>query len=299
MAGSFTAVDLSRLQAPDIVEQISYEDILASMLADLQARDDVFTALVESDPAYKILEVAAYRETLLRQRVNEAANGVMLAFAVGVDLDQIAAKFNVVRLVIDPGDPDALPPVLPVYENDTDFRRRVQLAFEGMSTAGPRGAYYFHALSAHADVLDASVTSPNPGDVIVTVLSRIGNGVPAGPVLDAVDARLSDEDVRPLTDNVTVQSASIVNFTVSASLTIYPGPDAAVVLAASQSALLAYIEANHRIGRDVTLSGLYHALHQEGVQNVTLTAPVASIAISETQASYCTGTTVVIGGVDE
>ena len=48
-----------------------------------------FTALVESDPAWTILEVAAYRELLLRQRINDASRAVMLAFATGADLEHL------------------------------------------------------------------------------------------------------------------------------------------------------------------------------------------------------------------
>ncbi|MBP0047649.1 baseplate J/gp47 family protein [Marinobacterium sp. AK62] len=299
MAGAFTAVDLSKLPAPDVVEQLDYEAILAAMVADLQARDPAFSAMIESDPAYKILEICAYRELIVRQRVNDGARAVMLAYAGGTDLDQIAANYNVVRLLLDAGDPDVVPPVPPTYEDDTSLRRRVQLSFEGFSTAGPEGAYIFHALGADADVLDASVASPAPGELVVTVLSRTGDGTADAALLTAVDSTLNADDVRPLTDQVTVQSAEIVNYSVTASLTLYPGPDSAVVLAAAQSALDAYIESNHRLGRDVTLSGLYAALHREGVQNVTLSAPGADIVIASHQAAYCTGTTVTTGGTDE
>ena len=44
----------------------------------------------------------AYRELLIRQRVNDAARGVMLATASGTDLDNLAANFNVERLLITP-----------------------------------------------------------------------------------------------------------------------------------------------------------------------------------------------------
>ena len=44
------------------------------------------------------------------------------------------------------------------------------------SVAGPTGAYEFHALSADGDVKDAAATSPAPGEVVVTVLSRTGDG---------------------------------------------------------------------------------------------------------------------------
>ncbi len=49
--------------------------------------------IVESDPAYKILEVAAYRELLLRQRVNDASKLYYWPNAKGSDLDHLAALF--------------------------------------------------------------------------------------------------------------------------------------------------------------------------------------------------------------
>ena len=299
MPGTFTAVDLYRLPFPAVVEPLDYETILAAMLAKLRELHPAFNALVESDPAYKVLEVAAYRELILRQRVNDSAKAVTLAYAVGSDLDQIAARYNVERLVIDPGDTAAVPPRDPIYESDTDLRRRVQLSFEGFSTAGPDGAYLFHTLSAHGQVLDASVYSPLPGDVLVTVLSRIGSGAASVPVLDAVLAALSAEDVRPLTDHVFVQSAEIVPFAVDASLTLYPGPDSAVVLADAIARLQAYVADNHRLGRDITRAGLVAALCTAGVQNVALASPATDIEITPLQASWCTGHAVTVGGYDE
>lgn len=296
MAGAFTSIDLSRLPAPNVVEALDYETILAAMIADLIARDPTFTAMVESDPAYKILEVAAYRELLLRQRVNDAAKAVMLAFAVGSDLDQIGANFNVERLVIDAGDPDAIPPRLPVFEPDADFRARIQLALEGITTAGSEGSYVFHGLSADADVKDIQAVSPNPGEVLVYVLSRAGDGTASAGLLATVTAALNAESVRPLTDQVTVQSATIVPYAVTAELTIYPGPDPEVVRQAAEDAVTAYVESVRRIGYDVTLSGLYAALHQPGVQNVTLASPAASLVIGEGEAAACTAITVTTAG---
>lgn len=297
MAGNFTAIDLSLLPAPAVVEVIDFEVILAEMLADLQLRAPEFSALVESDPAYKILQVAAYREVIVRQRANEAARAVMLAYALGSDLEHLAAFFGVVRLVIDPGNPDALPPVPPTYETDADLRRRTQLALEGYSTAGPSGAYIFHSLSADGAVLDASATSPDPGQVLVAVLARTGDGTAGSELLAKVSAALNDDSVRPLCDTVTVQSAEIVEYAIEAELFFNSGPDQAAVLATAQAAAQAYAEAQHRIGLPVTLSGIYAALHQPGVARVDLTSPSANIAISETQASYCTGIVLENGGI--
>jgi phage-related baseplate assembly protein len=301
MAGAFTTVNLAQLPAPTLVEQIDYEAILAEMLDDLRARDPAFTAMVESDPAYKILEVAAYREVLLRQRVNDAARGVMLAFASGSDLDQIAGNYNVQRLVLNPGDPTAIPPVPPTLEGDEDFRARILLSLEGYTTAGSIGAYQFHALSADGDVKDVSVASPPivPGTVNVAILSRTANGTAPAPLVASVVAALNAETVRPLCDTVVVEAAQIINYSVQAQLTLYPGAGQEAVLAASIAATQAYAADMHRIGRDITRSGLFAALHQPGVQNVALISPAADIVNGWNQAPWCTGINVTVVGTDE
>ena len=299
MAGAFTTVNLSQLPAPDVVETLDYEVILAAMLADLQARDTAFSALVESDPAYKVLEVAAYRELLLRQRVNDAAKGVMLAFAIGSDLDQIGANYSVQRLVIDAGDLSALPPVSPTYESDDAFRARIQLSPEGYTTAGSEGSYVFHGLGADADVKDIQAVSPTPGNVSIYVLSRTGTGAASPELLAAVTAALNAEEVRPMTDQVAVLSASIVNYVITAELVLYPGPDPTVVYSAALAAVTTYAEEQRRIGYDVTISGIYAALHQPGVQRVNLAAPVANLTIDDGEASYCTAITVTVAGATD
>ncbi|HNM43795.1 baseplate J/gp47 family protein [Plasticicumulans sp.] len=291
-----TAIDLSQLPAPTVVETLDYESVLAALQADFTARYPAFTAALESEPVLKLLEVAAWRELIVRGRVNDAARACMLAYALGADLDHLAALYGVQRLLLDAGDPTAVPPVPPTYESDTRLRARTQLALEGFSTAGPVGAYEFWALSADAHVLDVSVQSPVPGQVLVTVLDSRGNGTPDAALLAAVLTTLSAEDVRPLTDQVLVQAAEIVPYTITAALTVYPGPDAATVRVAAAAATTAYAASVHRLGYDVTLSGLYAALHQPGVQRVALMAPAADLVLAAHQASWCTAVTVTLAG---
>lgn len=293
------AIDLSQLPVPRIVENIDYETILAELLDDLAYRYPELNVPAESDPSYKILEVAAYREMLVRQRVNEAARAVMLAYAEDEDLDNLGALFNVQRLQTYAGDPDAIPPVPPEFEANPDFRRRILLSLEGLSTAGPEGAYIFHALSAAGGVLDASATSPTPGDVVVTVLAREGDGTANPALLESVDAAVNAESVRPLTDHVTVQGADILPYTIAATLYFQPGPDSQVVLAEAQAEAQKYANRQHRLGMDITLSGVYAALHRAGVQRVELTSPTQTITVDRQQAAYCTAIALTDGGVDE
>lgn len=299
-------VDLSQLPAPDVIEELDYESILAERKATLvslfpaEQQDAIARTLaLESEPLTKFLEENAYREVIWRQRVNEAARATMLAWAAGNDLDVLGANYNVLRLVITPADESAIPPVAAVMESDSDFRLRIQQALEGLSVAGSVGAYEFHGRSADGRVADISVISPEPACVTISVLSREGNGAASPELLAVVRNALNDEDVRPVADRVTVQSASVIDYQINATLFLYPGPESEPVRSAAEAKLRSYITAQHRLGRDIRKSAIYAALHVEGVQRVELVAPVADIVLDKTQASYCTDYQIVIGGSDE
>jgi len=298
---SYTPIDLSSLPAPTIVDSLDYAAILQEMVDDLKARDVAFTAIVESDPAFKVLEVCAYREMLIRQRVNDAARGVMLAYATGNDLDQLGAIFGTVRKVLVPAAPTAIPPRLAVMETDTDFRYRVTLALEGLSTAGPEGSYLYHALKV-AGVKHATIVGPptvSPGNVLVTVLGLTGNGAPSATVLSNVTQALNAESVRPLTDAVTVQGATIQNYAITATIFTFPGPDSEVVMQEARDSAQAFATQNHKVGNDINRSAIFAALHVDGVQKVTLTSPSADITCDHTQAPFCTAINLTYGGLSQ
>lgn len=299
-------IDLSQLPAPNVVETLDYETLLAERKATLislyPADEQASVARVlalESDPLVKLLQENAYREVILRQRINEAAKAVMVAWANGSDLDQLGANNGVTRLVLTPADNTVTPPVEAVMERDEDFRARIAAAFEGLSVAGPSGAYEFHARSADGRVADASAISRSPASVTITVLSREGNGAAGSDLLAIVNAALNDEDVRPVADRVTVQSAQIVDYRVDATLYLYPGPEAEPIRAAAEAKLKAFVNTQARLGRDIRKSALYAALHVEGVQRVELAQPVADVVLDKTQAAFCTGYQITVGGSDE
>ena len=288
-------VDLSKLAPPAVIEKLNYEQLLT-------ARKEAFINLypeaerefwrarlnLESEPITKLLEENCYLQLLERDRINTAAQATMLAYATGTDLDVIAANFNVARKIIQQANNQVTPPIPAVYEDDTALRLRAQLAFEGLSVAGPRAAYVYHGLSAHSDVADISVVSPTPAHVVVTVLSRKGQGTAAEDVLTAVRNRLNDDNIRPIGDRVTVQSATIAPYQIRAKLHIYRSPEYEPIKQVAQTNLEKYTEERHRLGRDISLSGIYAALHIEGVQRVELLEPSADIALTNDKASYCT-----------
>jgi len=285
----------------------------------------------ESEPVVKQLQLVAYVALGLRQRVNDAARANFLASAKGADLDNLGAFYGVRRLVLRDAKPEL--GVEAIYEADDDYRERITLAPSSFSVAGPEAAYIFHARSASGDVLDASAISPTPddirslvlgvlaahnataelvagmthaldtatwpGEVIVSVLSRKGDGQADNALLATVLARVNADGVRPLTDAVTVKSADIVRFTLRARLWSFAGPDPTIAMAAARRQLDAYLADARRLRRSIAVSGLYAALHAAGIQKVELLEPAEDIVIAATQAAYCDPTDIDLtyGGI--
>jgi phage-related baseplate assembly protein len=299
---SDTPIDLSQLPPPEIIEPLDYETLFIQRKAALialypvdQQAEIAATLALESEPLTLLLQENAYRELLLRQRINEAARAGMLAFAVGTDLDHLAANFGVKRLPMTPGDPQAQPPLAPTWESDARLRERTQLAFQGLSTAGPRGAYLYHARAADGRITDASVISPRPAEVVVTVLATPFDAA----LLSLVERALNAETVRPIGDRLTVQAAHLVPYRIEARLHLTEGPAAEPILPAARERLSDYIQAQHRLGRDIRRSAIFAVLHGEGVEQVELFSPAEDIILNETQAGHCTHTTLTVAQRDE
>lgn len=288
-------VDLTQLPPPEVEETPDFEAILAKRKAILisyypadQQAAIAATLELESEPLNKLLQENAYNELILRARINDAAKQTLLAFASGTTLDHVAGEYELERLLVTPGDPNATPPIEPVYESDDRLRMRCQMAYEGMATAGPINAYKFHALSASAEVADVAVDSPTPGTVRVTILSPAGQ--PSADTLNLVELALSAEDVRPLCDLVAVEPAQIKPYAIDATLNaIGLGKEQAI--AAAKEAMAKTAAAYYRVGTTVPLSAIYAALHQPGIDSVTLRAPLADVTCSAQQAAKLTSIT--------
>ncbi|NLR72872.1 baseplate assembly protein [Novosphingobium sp. ERN07] len=275
---SSPAIDLSGLPAPSIIDQPDFETRLAAKLASAIAQFPAFADLVESDPAMKLLQADSYDELILAQAFNDAARGMLIAFATGPRLDHLAALFGVGRLT-----------------GDTALRQRLQLAPHSFSVAGPELAYVFHARSADPDVADATAVSPTPGQVVVTVLSASGSGVPSSEVLDAVRSVVAGP-VRPLTDEVIVQAVTLVPFAIDARLWVFAGPDQSLILQTALASLDAHLATARRLGRDVSRSSIIAALHVANVQRVELDDPAGDIVISSAQIAAATDIDVTVAG---
>lgn len=304
------SLNLSSLPDPEIIETISYQSIFDSLRSDFQTRYSDFSALVESDPVIKLLEVAAYREVILRARVNDAFKATLLAFAAAGDLDNLAAFYGLTRLA---------------DETDAELRDRTINRIQGSSTAGGAAWYRYQALTANNGVRDARVTSPAAGEVKIALLSKelenlealgtssstlstemaalltfysiassnvnndeqasalirteIENAGPDGTatpaLLTAVDTICQGDTVRVITDNLTVASANVVGVNVEANVYLYPD-SSATILDGLEDRIKAAVAAEGGLGWDLSLSWLIKNIHVDGVQRVELVTPTTN-----------------------
>jgi len=271
-------INLALLPPLDVVQQVDLEAIIA----DIASRAALENAS-PSDPAYRVALAAAYREMMLRQDANEQAKGLMLAFAVGPQLDHLGVTYY--------RNPDGSPVLRLSDENDHDFKYRLQLSTEGLSVAGPEGSYKYHATSAHTDVKSVQVLSPAPVEIELCILSYVGNGVASQEVLDAVNAKTQLN--RPLTDLVTTYSADIIEYQITATLYVKSTPDPALVKAASEISAAKFGISKHYFNSKVKESSVHAALTVEGVEYVELT-DWNDIECGEKQAPFCTQINVML-----
>jgi phage-related baseplate assembly protein len=290
-------IQLNQLPLPNVVEALDYETILATAQSRMTQLWPAYSATVESDPIRKNLQVLAYVVLQERQKKNDDARACFLPTARGKDLDNWAASLGVERLLISPAIPEK--GIEAVYESDDDLLYRCQLAPSGYSTAGPADAYEFLARSASGQVLDAKVTTPSPGTVVVSVMARAGDGTPSTELLQTVTDYITVKTRRLLTDKVIVQAVDIRPFVLSARLMFFAGPDSDVVLQAAKDSAAKYLAESRRIGRNITLSGLYAALKVPGVEDVLDLSPDSTLVMSDTEAAYCNSVAITPGGVGE
>lgn len=275
-----TLSDLASLPTPAVIEPLSFETIFSQLQTEFQSRYPDYSALLASDPAVKLLEVAAYREVLLRNRINAAAKASLLAFATGSDLDHLAAFYGVTRLT---------------NENDEALRLRTRQRIIGFANAGGAAHYRYWALSASPDIADVEVDSPEPGRVRISVLAKGDEEMVPDAVLEAVRAVVLRDDIRVLTDTVEVVAAELIPVTATARIWLYP--DAPIEsFDAIQPAFVAAFSARAGLGDDIVRSWVVSQLQQSGVYKVDLLSPAADVTAQAHQAARLTAVNLTLMG---
>ncbi|KAB1069260.1 baseplate assembly protein [Methylobacterium planeticum] len=304
----FVAPNLAGLAPPPAIDPSTYQQVLDARLADLATRltaaglSDVAGVVLtlETEPLRIGQETDSYFELLIRQRINEAVRANLIATATAGDLDHLAATFyGVARLLVTPSDPST--GAAAGYENDDTFRARALLSLEARSTAGPEGAYVYQALETdRAAVLDAACYGEEDAalyadgsavlapEVLIVLLARDGDGTPSDALLATVAAQLNKEEVRPIGDKVTIESAAITPYAVEMVIRHAPGADPEPLRAEARTRVEAYVAARRRIGRVVQRLGIGAAAKITDVEEIELAEPVADIDPGSKGAGFCT-----------
>jgi phage-related baseplate assembly protein len=183
------------------------------------------------------------------------------------------------------------------FESDDALYARMRESMDSPSTAGAMGSYSFWAKTASALVSDVAVFSPAPGVVDVRVLLQDGE-FPPEEVLDLVRETLTAEEVRPLTDLVTVAAPEAAGYAVDFTYYIQPGGNIpAAALAANVAAAVEEYRLwqSERLGRDINPSRLEYLVMAAGVKRVVIRSPVFT-PVEDNAAAVLTGEPSVING---
>lgn len=269
----FADIDLSRL--PELPEGPDFDAVYAERLAESTDRLNAVgipynAGAIVGDTVAITNRVGAYRELLVYAALNDAVRSVLLATATGLFLDHLGAG------QVPPLERNTLLPATAtapaVLEGDDDYRARIQLAPEALSTCGPEGAYLSFALEVDA-VKAAACYGPMsfggtpsapfvpPGEVHVSIVATEGDGTASAGLVAAVDAELSASKRRPIADWVTVSSAEIVPYRIEAVLYVGPGADRSVLGTLAVKRLAAQAKRQHRPGAAQLRQMLYGAAY--------------------------------------
>lgn len=286
-------VNLNSLPEPTFFYDINYENELKRLQDEfLKLNPSYEDLLLESDPINKLLEVYAYKNTLLKSEVNEKLKQCLLAYATASNLDQIAANSVTTRLP---------------NESDESLRYRASIAPEGFTCAGPSGAYEYHALKVSSDVMHATVLAHTPiqGYVTVVLLSHSNNGEASEELRDLVWNHLSAEKVRPLCDTVHVEKAIFKDTDIVIKATYFKGSDKDEVNARILKSLeyLSVLNATERKAKDIfkpkemlTVNQIHQAARVAGVQNIEVISPKADIQTVKKESIRIAKREIVDGG---
>lgn len=320
----------NQLAEPSIVTVEAFEDLLAEfktfVVEYVGARSPGTAAKLkaslenESELLTLALEAFCVRLQTHERKYNARVKQMLAWWATGSNLDARLADMGLERQLLEPGDPAAFPPIAPVFESDDDARLRYYLAPHAPAagsrmqyrrevfTLGERPVvkvdthapgevtvtYTFDPDGYAAQVKDGNGRRTAPGEVMVTVLAREGDGAASEELLDGVRRHFARPDVRPETDRVTVQSAHIKNYKIRVVARINAGPDSGLTRVAAQQQLHAYAQSCHRLEGRVDPSWIDYTLHNAGAVQLEILEPVEPIVTTAFEAPYCTGVEVEV-----
>jgi phage-related baseplate assembly protein len=270
----------ANLQPMQVLEKLDVEAILAARMARLKqlwqyydppaaAQYDV--EKLEFDPIKINQEACSYFELLLRDRVNQAARSVTLAYAIGTDLDAIASRY--------PGGVPRLD-----GESDDRYRRRIWLSPNTLSPHGTAEAYEYWALTALPALRDVTAIRYVMHDYYPTILITCLMEPPAAPKpsdeqLVGIRAYIQSLSRMGLTDVISVNPPKIRETQYRLHVWLYPGTAQDQTINKIVANIATLVNDQYWLGHDHTHTAIHAACRITGVHHVDILEPEKDVFV--------------------
>lgn len=164
-------------------------------------------------------------------------------------------------------------------ESDNELRDRSKLAPASFSVAGPKEAYIYFTKSVSPLICDVAVISSTedisvaPGEVDIYPLLDNGS-IPNSSMISNIQAALSADTIRPLTDTVIVAAPTKIEFEIVLNiikLSSYP-ESSTVLIDAINLLLISYrVSKWSKLGQDIVATEIEKLCKIDGVYDMELT----------------------------
>lgn len=185
-------------------------------------------------------------------------------------------------------------------ESDASLAERVYLAPSSYSVAGPSDAYSFWAKTYNAGIGSVKPTTPQPGYVDLYILMADGT-LPEDEMVDGLQDFIRREDIRPMTDLVTVKRPGVVPFGINLTYYVRESDKAKAVTIQQEveAAVADYVAwQTTEIDRDITPDDLVRRVIAAGAKRVELSSPSFTV-VNETEVAQCSSRSVSYGGLED
>lgn len=245
----------------------------------------------ETDKTY---ELAIGEQELIVSVVCTEAGSLGNGFLLGqlnVIVDPLPFLIEAINIDVTQGGED--------LEDDELYREKIYNAPEGLSVAGPEGAYKFHTKAYSSQITDVRVTSPTPGVVDIRVLLQDGE-LPSRGFLEGLEAYF-DKEKRPLTDKVIANVPDVIKYNIDVKYYVAKTDieNLERIQLSVNAALKDYIKwQKSKIGRDINDSELIFLLRRAGAKRVDVVTPKYTPVDANTVA-HADVISMVYGGLED
>lgn len=185
-------------------------------------------------------------------------------------------------------------------EDDDTLKDRIYIAPSKYSVAGPEESYRYWVKTYNSNISDVLIYSDDPVDVVIEFIMNDGE-LPSESMLLGVQKFLSDEQIRPLTDRVTVKAPETVEYKVNVKYFVNQSDLKKVdtIKTAVNAAVDDYIQwQRSKIGRDINPSQLIQQMVSAGAKRVEVALPVFQV-IGKVNVAKLSSKTVTYGGLED